>query len=236
MVGPSDTNAITVNRYHVDFVRSDGRNTQGVDVPYSFDGAVTGTVGAVDTSLSFVLVRAQAKLEAPLMALRNAGGAMVISTIARSRSTGRTRPGTRCRSPRASASTSRIGATPPDASAAGGGSNLVDRARAHGAEHMVRAFRALALLLTVAVAAGCSVEDQTAPPLSGPSELALSLTVGASPDILAQDGASQSQVIVVARDAAGQAAVQRHAPPRNHPGRANRGLRDAVVEDRRHRE
>jgi len=69
---------------------------------------------------------------------------------------------------------------------------------------MVRAFRALALLLTVAVAAGCSVEDQAAPPLSGPSELALSLTVGASPDILAQDGASQSQVIVVARDAAGK--------------------------------
>jgi PKD repeat protein len=69
---------------------------------------------------------------------------------------------------------------------------------------MVRAFRALALLLTVAVAAGCSVEDQAAPPLSGPSELALSLTLGASPDILAQDGASQSQVIVVARDAAGK--------------------------------
>ena len=67
----------------MDFVRSDGRNTQGVDVPYSFDGAVTGTISAVDTSLSFVLVRAQAKLEAPLMALRNAGGAMVISTIAR---------------------------------------------------------------------------------------------------------------------------------------------------------
>ena len=83
LVAPSDTNLITVNRYHVDFVRSDGRNTQGVDVPYAFDGAVTGTVGAVDTSLSFVLVRAQAKLEAPLMALRNAGGAMVISTIAR---------------------------------------------------------------------------------------------------------------------------------------------------------
>ena len=83
VVGPSETNLITVNRYHVDFVRSDGRNTQGVDVPYSFDGAVTGTISTVDTSLVFVLVRAQAKLEAPLMALRNAGGAMVISTIAR---------------------------------------------------------------------------------------------------------------------------------------------------------
>jgi hypothetical protein len=82
-VGPSDTNAITINRYHVDFVRSDGRNTQGVDVPYSFDGAMTGTVnGSVSTTLTFALVRAQAKLEAPLMALRGGGGGVVVSTIA----------------------------------------------------------------------------------------------------------------------------------------------------------
>jgi hypothetical protein len=83
LIGPTDTNAITVNRYHVDFVRSDGRNTQGVDVPYAFDGAMTGTVGTTaGISLTFVLVRAQAKLEAPLAALRGAGGALVISTIA----------------------------------------------------------------------------------------------------------------------------------------------------------
>jgi hypothetical protein len=82
LTGPSDVNAITVTRYHVDFVRSDGRNVQGVDVPYSFDGAVTGTVDSGGTTLTFVLVRAQAKLEAPLMTLRNGGGAMVISTIA----------------------------------------------------------------------------------------------------------------------------------------------------------
>jgi chitodextrinase len=69
---------------------------------------------------------------------------------------------------------------------------------------MVRAFRTLALLLTVAAAAACSVEDTTAPPLSGPSELGLSLAVGASPDILSQDGVSQSQVIAVARDANGK--------------------------------
>lgn len=81
-VGPSDTNAITINRYHVDYVRGDGRNTQGVDVPYSFDGAATGTVGATPATLTFVLVRRQAKLEAPLMALRAGGGAVMISTIA----------------------------------------------------------------------------------------------------------------------------------------------------------
>jgi len=83
LIGPSDTNAITVNRYHVDFVRSDGRNTQGVDVPYGFDGAMTGTINAAtETTLTFALVRAQAKIEAPLMALRGIGGALLISTIA----------------------------------------------------------------------------------------------------------------------------------------------------------
>jgi hypothetical protein len=83
VTGPSATNTITVNRYHVDFVRSDGRNTQGVDVPYSFDGAMTGSIsGSTAATLSFTIVRAQAKLEAPLAALRNIGGALVISTIA----------------------------------------------------------------------------------------------------------------------------------------------------------
>ena len=80
--GPSSVNAITIERVHVDYVRSDGRNVQGVDIPYSFDGAVTGTIGADTSSLVFVLVRAQAKVEAPLMALRTAGGALIISTIA----------------------------------------------------------------------------------------------------------------------------------------------------------
>jgi hypothetical protein len=79
---PTATNTITVERYHVDYVRTDGRNTQGVDVPYSFDGAVTGTITSTGTTLVFVLVRAQAKLEAPLLALRGLGGAVIISTLA----------------------------------------------------------------------------------------------------------------------------------------------------------
>jgi hypothetical protein len=82
LTSPTDTNAITIERYHVDYIRSDGRNTQGVDVPYSFDGAVTSTVDATGATVVFVIVRAQAKLEAPLMALRGLGGAKVISTIA----------------------------------------------------------------------------------------------------------------------------------------------------------
>ncbi len=35
---PTSANFITVTRYHVKYVRTDGRNTQGVDVPYEFDG------------------------------------------------------------------------------------------------------------------------------------------------------------------------------------------------------
>ncbi len=79
---PSENNMITVTRYHVRFIRADGRNTPGVDVPYAFDGAATGTFGPGVSTLSFVLVRAQAKSEAPLLAMRGMGGAQLISTIA----------------------------------------------------------------------------------------------------------------------------------------------------------
>jgi len=51
-------------------------------VPYSFDGGVTFTVTESPSSAVFVLVRAQAKLEPPLISLRGAGGQIAISTIA----------------------------------------------------------------------------------------------------------------------------------------------------------
>lgn len=79
---PSPNNYITVTQYHVEYVRSDGRNQQGVDVPYAFDGAVTATVTGSST-VGFTLVRIQAKQEAPLQALAFGGGANTISTIAR---------------------------------------------------------------------------------------------------------------------------------------------------------
>jgi len=79
---PSPNNFITVNRYHVRYVRSDGRNTQGVDVPFEFDGASTVTVGSSGATLTLTLVRVQAKAEAPLSGLTGNGGAQVISTIA----------------------------------------------------------------------------------------------------------------------------------------------------------
>lgn len=75
----SSSNFITINRYRVRYTRSDGRNVEGVDVPYSFDGAFTLTVAGNATG-GFTLVRVQAKEEAPLRALASNGG--VISTIA----------------------------------------------------------------------------------------------------------------------------------------------------------
>jgi hypothetical protein len=79
---PTTTNSVTVTRYHVTFRRADGLNTQGVDVPFGFDGAATGTIDANGGTLVFVMVRAQAKLESPLVELRGGGGKIVISTLA----------------------------------------------------------------------------------------------------------------------------------------------------------
>jgi len=77
---PTTNNFITINRYHVRFVRADGRNTPGVDVPYPFDGAVTTTIGVAEVTIPFELVRHVAKQEAPLASL--ARNPTVISTIA----------------------------------------------------------------------------------------------------------------------------------------------------------
>ncbi len=79
---PTQLNSITVTRYRVVFKRSDGRNTPGVDVPYAFDGGATGTYDSNGGTLVFTLVRAQAKIESPLKALRGGGGDVLISTIA----------------------------------------------------------------------------------------------------------------------------------------------------------
>jgi hypothetical protein len=69
---PSSNNEVTVTRYRVVYKRADGRNTPGVDVPYSFDGAVTGTiVPGSGATLTFDLVRYSAKMEAPLAHLQN---------------------------------------------------------------------------------------------------------------------------------------------------------------------
>jgi hypothetical protein len=67
---PSLNNEVTITRYRVTYRRADGRNTPGVDVPYGFDGAATGTVASGGAlTIDFELVRHIAKLEPPLVYL-----------------------------------------------------------------------------------------------------------------------------------------------------------------------
>jgi hypothetical protein len=80
-LAPTSNNQITLNRYHVEYTRADGRNRPGVDVPYGFDGAMTGTVAGSGTALGFELVRHVAKGESPLVQLIQ--NPQVITSIAR---------------------------------------------------------------------------------------------------------------------------------------------------------
>jgi hypothetical protein len=75
-------NLVTINRYHIAFIRADGRNTPGVDVPFPLDGAVTATLSQTPTVVPFEIVRHQQKLEQPLRSLASFGGRLFISTIA----------------------------------------------------------------------------------------------------------------------------------------------------------
>jgi hypothetical protein len=81
-VSPTSNNQVTITRYHIDYIRTDGRNVQGVDVPYSVDGAATGTVPASGTlSLPFELVQSVAKQQSPLIQLVT--NPAIINTIAK---------------------------------------------------------------------------------------------------------------------------------------------------------
>jgi len=62
---------VIVDQVDVEFMRTDGRNVEGVDVPYRFTQPMN-TLVAVDQAVEipFVLIRHVAKLEPPLLALR----------------------------------------------------------------------------------------------------------------------------------------------------------------------
>jgi PKD repeat protein len=67
---------------------------------------------------------------------------------------------------------------------------------------MTRTIRAMGVwAVAMAMTAGCTVSKQEAPDLSGPSVLATSITLSATPDTLRQDGASQSTIVFTALDA-----------------------------------
>ncbi len=72
-----------IDRYRVTYIRADGRNVPGVDVPYAFDAASSFRVpGNITVSHQIMVVRPQAKLEPPLSELAYGGGAVVLSVLA----------------------------------------------------------------------------------------------------------------------------------------------------------
>jgi hypothetical protein len=77
-VGPSED--VRVTRYDVAYRRSDGRGTQGLDVPYSISGNMTLLVRTGTAATVVIdLVRHQAKLEPPLS---NIVGLQVVTMFA----------------------------------------------------------------------------------------------------------------------------------------------------------
>jgi hypothetical protein len=74
---------VRMTRYSVSYRRSDGRGTQGLDVPYTISGNLTALVAAGGTAaavtLPIDLVRHQAKLEPPLS---NIVGLQVVTMFA----------------------------------------------------------------------------------------------------------------------------------------------------------
>lgn len=76
---PTPINEVTITSYRVEYRRTDGRNTPGVDVPFPFTGALTMTVPASGTNAGvFELVRHIAKVEPPLAPL---GRNLVVLTV-----------------------------------------------------------------------------------------------------------------------------------------------------------
>jgi hypothetical protein len=84
LLGTSYHNDIFVTSYVVSYSRSDGKNQEGIDVPYSFDGSLSARVEIdTQTDVSFVIVRAVSKLEPPLINLAKGRGEGELKTTAR---------------------------------------------------------------------------------------------------------------------------------------------------------
>lgn len=75
--------AVQIERFEVRYYRADGRNVQGVDVPYNFAGDIRMAmdIGDSDKNVTMLIevVRPAAKLEPPLLNLRNGGSAVVLT-------------------------------------------------------------------------------------------------------------------------------------------------------------
>jgi hypothetical protein len=81
--------AIQIEQYEVRYFRTDGRNTEGVDVPYRHTGGLLTTVDVLEsgnTTVFVPLVRLQAKQEPPLRNLAapgtvNVGSSAIVMTV-----------------------------------------------------------------------------------------------------------------------------------------------------------
>jgi len=78
--------ALLLDRYEIRYYRSDGRNVEGVDVPFRISGDMATTVEIAEAgetiTIEMEIVRSQAKLEPPLRNLRDGGGNMVLTVFA----------------------------------------------------------------------------------------------------------------------------------------------------------
>ncbi len=84
ILGTSQYNDIILDRYIVSYSRVDGKNQQGVDVPYAFEGSLSQILRVgTSTTISFVVVREVAKLEAPLIDLVSNRAEGVIEAVAK---------------------------------------------------------------------------------------------------------------------------------------------------------
>lgn len=80
---------VTLESYDVRYFRTDGKDIEGVDVPYRISGPLgsvrfhtpTGT-GEIEATVPITIVRQAAKLEPPLRNLREGGGQLIITAIA----------------------------------------------------------------------------------------------------------------------------------------------------------
>jgi hypothetical protein len=97
---PGRFNDVMVERYEVRYFRSDGRNQEGVDVPFRISGPL-GTLIPLgeDADVAFVVVRHAAKREPPLLNLQtvtnlgSGGGLDVLTCVAEITLHGRTTRG-----------------------------------------------------------------------------------------------------------------------------------------------
>ncbi|MFW6140405.1 MAG: hypothetical protein ACOC5S_03525 [Acidobacteriota bacterium] len=82
--GTSQYNDVILTRYVVTYSRTDGKIAEGVDVPYSFEGSLSTQIAVGSTqSLSLIIVREVAKLEPPLIDLRDGSKETVLTVNAK---------------------------------------------------------------------------------------------------------------------------------------------------------